>query len=113
MIEVVAVMVIMSVMVSVGVKKLDLLSHSASDRVLAHGLRELNTREALNWTKIKLSESGWVNDANVFAELDTYLGKEFKWTAGPDIIGGTLSFRSNSIQLTRTASSSLTAGSWN
>jgi prepilin-type N-terminal cleavage/methylation domain-containing protein len=113
LVEVVAVMVIMSVMVSVGAKKLDFLSHNASDRVLEHGLRELNTRETLVWTKIKLSGSGPINDTDVFAELDTDLGDEFKWTAGPDITGGTLRFRSNSIVLTRIASSSLSVGRWN
>lgn len=112
MIEVIAVMVIMSVMASVGVKKLDLLSHAASDRVLEQGLRELNTRETLTWTNIKLSDSGWIDDASVFSELDTDLD-EFEWTAGPDENGGTLSFRSRSIQLTRIASSSLSVGSWN
>jgi len=112
MVEVIAVMVIMSVMASVGVKKLDVLSHTASDRVLAQGVRELNTRETLTWTKIKLSDSGWIDDSNVFSELDTNLD-EFEWIAGPDENGGTLRFRLNSIQLTRIASSSLSVGSWN
>jgi len=112
LVEVVAVMVIMSVMVSLGAKKLDLLSHTAAAQVLEQGLRELNTRETLTWTKIKLSDSGWINDTNVFAELDTNLGLEFKWTVEPNITGGTLSFRSKSISLTRMASSSLSVGRW-
>jgi len=106
-------MVIMSVMVSVGVKKLDVMSQNASDRVLEQGLRELNTRETLVWTQIKLSDSGEIIDADVFAALDTDLGHEFKWTAGPDVTGGTLSFRSQSIQLTRVASTSSSMGRWN
>ena len=112
MVEVVAVMVIMSVMVSLGVKKLDILSHTAAERVLAQGLRELNTKETLAWTKIKLFDSGWINDTEVFAELDTNLGHEFKWTAEPNIYGGTLRFRSKSIPLTRMASSSLSVARW-
>ena len=88
LVEVLAVMVIMSVMVSVGAKKIDLLSHNASDRVLEQGIRELNTRETLVWTKIKLSAGGGIIDADVFAALDTDLGHEFKWTVGPDITGG-------------------------
>ena len=113
LVEVVAVMVIMSVMVSVGVKKLDVLSHNASDRVIEQGLRELNTRETLVWTQIKLSDTGGILDADVFAAMDTDLGPEFKWTVGPDITGGTLNFRSQSIQLTRIASSNLSVGRWN
>ena len=113
LVEVVAVMVIMSVLASVGAKKLDLLSHNASDRVLEQGLKELNTRETLVWTNIKLSDSGGIIDADVFAALNTDLGPEFNWTVGPDITGGTLSFRSQSIQVTRIASSSLSMGRWN
>ncbi len=74
LIEVVAVMVIMSVMVSVGFKKVDVLSHNAVERVLENGLRELNTREILVWAEIKLSDVGWINDTTVFSELDTNLG---------------------------------------
>jgi prepilin-type N-terminal cleavage/methylation domain-containing protein len=113
LIEVAAVMVIMSVMVSLGVKKLDLLSHTAVDRALEVGIRELNTRETLVWSQIKLSDSGWINDANIFAELDTNLGPEFKWTEAPTINGGTLRFRSRSIPLSRIHSSSSSVGWWN
>ncbi len=112
MIEVVAVMVIMGVMASLSLKKLDLVSHTATDRVIESGLRELNTRETLVWTQIKLSESGWVNDADLFSKLDTDLGHDFKWTAAPNASGGILQFRSKSISLTRTASSNTSVGNW-
>ena len=112
LIEVVAVMVIMSVMASLSIKKLDLVSHTATDRVIENGLRELNTRETLVWAKIKLSDGGWVNDADLFSELDTNLGHEFQWTAKPTATGGTLQFRSKSIALTRSASSNVSVGSW-
>ena len=112
LIEVVAVMVIMSVMASLSIKKLDLVSHNATDRVIESGLRELNTRETLVWAKIKLSDSGWVNDANLFSELDTNLEGEFKWTLEPSATGGTLQFRSKSITLTRSASSNVSVGRW-
>jgi prepilin-type N-terminal cleavage/methylation domain-containing protein len=113
LIEVAAVMVIMSVMVSVGIKKVDVLSHNAVVRVLESGLKELNTRETLVWAEIKLSDSGWINDTNVFSELDTNLGNEFKWTVEPNITGGILGLRSKSIVLTRIASTSSTVGMWN
>ena len=113
LIEVVAVMVIMSVMVSVGIKKVDVLSHNAVDRVLENGLRELNTRETLVWAEIKLSDGGWMNDSTVFSELDTNLGNEFQWNVEPNISGGTLSFRLQSIALSRIASTSSTVGWWN
>ena len=112
LIEVVAVMVIMSVMASLSIKKLDLVSHNATDRVIESGLRELNTRETLEWAKIKLSDSGWVNDANLFSEFDTNLGHDFQWATEPTTTGGILQFRSKSMTLTRTASSNVSVGSW-
>jgi len=49
LIELMAVLVIMSVMASVAIKKFDLLSDSASITALKTGVRELNTRETLVW----------------------------------------------------------------
>lgn len=112
LVEVMSVIVIMSVMLSVGIKKLDLLSDTASDRVLETAIRELNTRETLVWTEIKLSDSGWTNDADVFAVMDTDLGSEINWAAAPGIAGGTLRFKSRSMVLTRTASTTASVGRW-
>ena len=112
LIEVMSVIVIMSVMLSVGIKKLDLLSETAADRVLEDVVRELNTRETLVWTKIKLSDSGWTNDADVFAQIDKDLGSEFDWTVEPNVTGGTLRFKSRPIVLNRIASTKASVGRW-
>ena len=93
LIELMGIMVIMGVMASVGVKKLDLLSDSATNRALLEGVKELNIRESLNWTNVKLSTAGWIDDAQLFSAVDTDLGYDYKWTAGPNALGGTLSFR--------------------
>ena len=112
LIELTAVMVIIGVMASVGVKKLDLLSGTATNRALHEGVKELNIRESLNWTNIKLSPAGWINDAEVFTAVDTDLGSDFVWSVAPDASGGTLTFRSESIVLNRVASTNSTIGSW-
>ena len=112
LIEVMSVIVIMGVIFSVGVQKLDLLSATATDQVLESVIKELNTRETVIWTKIKLSDSGWTTDIIVFAELDTNIGPEFRWAVEPNDTGGALQFKSKSVVLTRTASSSLSAGKW-
>ena len=100
-------------MASVGVKKLDILSGTATNRALHEGVKELNIRESLTWTNIKLSPAGWANDAEVFTAVDTDLGSDFVWSAAPNASGGTLTFRSESIVLTRTVSTNSTIGSWN
>lgn len=112
LIEVMSVIVIMSVMLSVGIKKLDLLSSTAADRLMESLIRELNTRETLVWTKIKLSDSGWTNDADVFAQMDTDLGSEIGWSEEPNVTGGTLRFKSRSMALTRIASTNASVGRW-
>ena len=113
LIELISIMVILGVMASVSVKRLDLLSGSATDSVLHEGIKELNIRESLVWTDIKLSSANWANDAEVILRMDTDLGPDFIWTAGPDAAGGTLRFRNQSIVLTRIASTTSSSGSWN
>ncbi|MGD8520750.1 MAG: prepilin-type N-terminal cleavage/methylation domain-containing protein [Desulfobacterales bacterium] len=112
LIELISIMVIMGVVASVGVKKLDLLSGTATTRVITEGIRELNVRESLTWTNIKLTDTGYTSDDDLFTVVETDLGGDFKWTAGPNASVGTLSFRSTSIILNRTRSTGSSAGSW-
>ena len=112
LIELVSVMVIMGVLASVTIKKFDLVSDNAEIQALEAGIGELNARESLIWTYMKLSNAGWTNDNDLFAVIDTTLGQGFTWDPAPTIAGGTLHFRQQSISLTRTASSNILAGRW-
>ena len=112
LIELISVLIIMSVMASVAVKRLDLVTGTATDQVLQEAVKELNVREHLTWIDIKLSSTNWTNDADVFSAMDTNLGADFVWTAGPNASGGTLNFKTESIALTRTPSTTSTNASW-
>lgn len=112
LIELISAMVIIGVMASVGVKKMDLISETATDRAMLAAVKELNIRESLTWTNVKLSSEGWIDDAQLFLAIDTDLGADYKWTAGPNALGGTQSFRTKSIALNRTASTTSSIGSW-
>jgi prepilin-type N-terminal cleavage/methylation domain-containing protein len=112
LIELISIMIIMAVMAAVAVEKLDLLSGTATGSVLQEAVKELNTREHLIWIDIKLSSSNWVNDEGVFAEMDTNLGPDYAWIAGPNASGGTLQFRSQSIALIRTPSTNKSSATW-
>ena len=112
LIELISVMIIMSVMASVAVKKLDLVTGTATDQVLQEAVKELNVREHLTWIDIKLSSTNWTNDADVFSAMDTNLGADFVWSAGPNASGGTVNFKTESIALTRTPSATSAQGSW-
>ena len=53
LIELISVIIIMGVMVSIVIKKYDLLSDNASSIALKTAVRELKTRESVGWFKIK------------------------------------------------------------
>ena len=112
LIELLSVMIIMGVMSSVAVKKVDFITDTASTRALAITVKELNVRESLVWSKMKISIDGYTTDADLFAALDKDLGAKFKWNQGPAISGGTLHCESQSIVLNRTHSTSSAAGKW-
>ncbi len=112
LIELISVMIIMGVMSSVAVKKVDFITDTASTRALATALKELNVRESLVWSNMKISNDGYTTDEDIFAALDTNLGAKLKWNPGPTIDGGTLHCESQSIVLNRTHSANSTAGKW-
>ena len=113
LLELMSVLVIMGVLTSAGVKKFDLLSDSADLTALATVIRELNMQETLIWTEMKLSDTGWTADVDVYNAIDKNLGKGYSWNPGPTITGGTLHFKSQSVVLVRTESQRNDVGSWN
>jgi hypothetical protein len=102
----------MGVMGSVAVKKVDFITDTASTRALAIAVKELNVRESLVWSKIKISIDGYTTDEDLFSTLDKDLGAKFKWNSGPTIDGGTLDCESQSIVLNRTHSTTSAPGKW-
>ncbi len=112
LIELISVMIIMGVMSSVAVKKVDFITDTASAKALDITVKELNVRESLVWSNIKISNDGYTTDEDVFAALDKDLGAKFKWNPGPTIDGGTLHCESQSIVLHRAHSANSTAGKW-
>ena len=114
LIEIMAVLVIMGVMASVAVSKINDISGTAEFRALETGISELNAREMLYWTNAKFAPGGWNTDDDVlnYVDYDTFIGSEYSWSAGPDANGGTLRFGSRTIALTRTISTNTTAARW-
>jgi prepilin-type N-terminal cleavage/methylation domain-containing protein len=112
LIELIAVMIIMGVVASIALNRYESLSDAATQQVLTAAVRELNVRECLTWTNIKVSREGYTDDENVYAALDTDLGPKFKWNPGPGIGGGTLHSGIRACVLVRTPSSFAAAGRW-
>jgi prepilin-type N-terminal cleavage/methylation domain-containing protein len=112
LLEVMAVLVIMGTLFSISIKKFDIISDTASLTALKVGVRELNTRETLVWTKMKLSDNGWSSDTEVFNTVDKNIGREYGWNPAPDVDGGKLHYKAQSVDLNREASTNKTTGNW-
>jgi len=112
LIEVMAVIVIMGILASVAIHRFDSLTSGAEHTALRTAIRELNVRETLVWTNIKLGSDVWVGDPVVWAQLDPNIDGGYEWSPGPSISGGTLHFRSQFVQLTRTQSTRSAAARW-
>jgi prepilin-type N-terminal cleavage/methylation domain-containing protein len=112
LIEIMAVLVIISVMASVATKKYIDISDLAKNRALATGVTELNSRETLTWTNKKFAPGGYTNDGEIWAAMNTDLGSSYSWAAGPNAGGGTLVFGARTMILTRTVSTYTAAGRW-
>ena len=112
LIELIAVMAILSILAAFTVKKVNAIYSTAEENALIQGLAELNAREKMTWTKMILSDHGYQNDDLVWNEIDLNLGEQYTWNNPPEKNGGTLSFGSQSIALKRTGSQRDNAGSW-
>ena len=114
LLEIIAVMVILSILATIAVPKYVSLDESARQRAIDAGIAELNGRETLTWSNEKISVSGWVSDEKTFGLIDPFLGNEYEWgTDEPEQTGGTLTFKdSASVTLSRTESTVEHPGSW-
>lgn len=115
LIELISVMIIMGVVASVSIQKFDIVSNTAGEKALHLGIKELNIRESLTWSNMKISTDGYTNDADLWSlvEPELNLGGKYSWSPGPDITtGGTLHFDSNSIALNRQQSTETSAAKW-
>ena len=114
LIEMVSVMIIMGVVASVSIQKFDIVSDTANQRALITGIKELNVRESLVWSNMKISNEGYTTDEDLWLSMKTDLGKGYEWVAGPVRNGGgnTLKFKTASRSLTRHVSTDSTAGRW-
>ncbi|MBW1643739.1 MAG: prepilin-type N-terminal cleavage/methylation domain-containing protein [Deltaproteobacteria bacterium] len=118
LIEIMAVLVIMGVMASVAVSKINDISGTAEFRALETGISELNAREMLYWTNAKFEPGGWIGNGGdpfvwtTMMVMNTDVGSQYSWTAPPNIGGGELNFGSQSINLTRTSSTNTLSARW-
>ena len=110
LIEIMAVMVIISTLAAVAVKKYIYIEDTAQLKAIEAGVTELNSRETLTWTNHMFAAGGYQNDGAVWTAMaaDTYLGAEYGWSGAPNDTGGTLVFSDQAVTLTRESSNQTT-----
>ena len=113
LIEVVSTMVILSVLAAVLIPRYVEIEENSRLRAIDLGVAELNGRETLTWALVKLSDSGYTNDGQIWPLMDTNIGADYDWTAAPLSTGGTLRFKMDtSATLVRSVSNIETPGKW-
>lgn len=113
LIEIISVMIIMGVVASVSIQKFDIVTDTTDARALHLGIKELNIRESLTWSNIKISADGYTNDEDLYPLIDPILDGIYQWDTGPDrMAGGTLRFKAQVIALNRQQSTESAAGNW-
>jgi prepilin-type N-terminal cleavage/methylation domain-containing protein len=113
LIEIIAVLVILGVLASVGVPRYVDLEANAKQKAINTVISEINAREKLTWADHKISTSGFVSDEKIFSGINYDIDSNFEWNAGdPKITGGTIIFKGESFTLSRLSSTYLKPANW-
>jgi len=113
LIEIIAVLVLLAILAAVAVPRYIDLQTEAKQRAVDGAIAELNGRETLVWSKVKMSDTGWSADTDVTNHTDysTDLGSDFTVDASSD--PKTITFKSSdSYNVTRTVSTPDSPGRW-
>ena len=111
LIELIAVLAIVGILASLALPRFLNLEDGAAKQAFAGAITELNARESLTWSDVKLSTTGWVSDDAVFVKVDKDLGG-FEWSPAAHVDGGVLLCKGQTSRLARSPSSAMAAGRW-
>ena len=104
LVEIIAVLIILGILAAVAVPRYIDLEANAQQRAIDAAVSELNGRESLTWADEKINSTGYVDDATTWGRISTSLGDDYSWS-GLTAAGGSLTFRNQTVALTRAASS--------
>ncbi len=100
LIELIATLVIFSVLAAILIPRYMDAETASKYRAIDMGVSEMNGRETLSWALVKLSNEGYRDDDQVWAQLlagpGINLGPDYDWeldTPGPGNKKGTLRFK--------------------
>jgi prepilin-type N-terminal cleavage/methylation domain-containing protein len=105
LVEIIAVLIILSVLAAIVVPKFIDLEQSAKQKAFDGAISELNGQENLVWANLKVSTTGYQDDAQLMLLVDYNLGTDYAWQPGhPVTAGGDLTFKGETVSLNRTQS---------
>lgn len=104
LIEIIAVLVIISVLGTVFIQKYTDLGTASMHSAIDAGIMELNSRENLTWANQVISNAGYDDDQNIVNAMDYNLRGGYAWSVAPSKTGGTAEFQGLNVPLTRTES---------
>ena len=112
LIELIAVLAILGILASMSITRFIDLNSNATKQALVSSVTELNGRESLTWSNVKLSTTGWVEDEGVFVKMDTGLGPDYKWSPKAKIDGGKVHYKDTMVKLDRKPSTANSPAKW-
>ena len=105
LVEIILVLVLLSVLYAIAVPKYIELEQNAQQKAFDGAIAELNGRESLVWANLKISGTGYQDDAQLLLVVNHNLGTDYVWQSGhPLATGGNLTFRAKTVTLNRTLS---------
>ena len=111
LVEIIAVLIILGILAAVAVPRYIDLESSAKERAMDAAVAELNGRESLTWADVKISGTGFTDDATVYGRMDTDLGADYSWNT-VTTTGGTIDFKGVSFSLSRKISNNTEPAVW-
>lgn len=111
LVEILAVLIVLGVLFSTVAYKFDVFSNAARSSSVLLSVEELNSREKMVWTNIKISDDGYIDDAILIGLMDYDLGR-LKWVNGPSSTGGTVATDGGDVVLVRSVSTRKEPAKW-
>ena len=110
LVEIIAVLIILSVISALVIPRLIRTDENASYRMVENAVVNLNSHEKTFWLNQKMMDE-YKNDSDMFSSIDYEIGSEYIWVDREET-GGVIRFKDNEYTLVRTPSTKESFAVW-